>query len=644
MAPDSPRCLRPVIRDGLPMSFFTGFINGASNRSLDRTMRILMKRALNSPYWLAAAIAVMTFAVYLPSLRNDFVEWDDSTYIIENPFIRSFNMTFLRRAFFEFYASNWHPLTWVSHALDYAIWGLNPLGHHLTSIILHAINTFIVVLLIIRLVQAKKETAVIGQSVFSDERAVFITGGVAGLLFGLHPLHVESVAWIAERKDLLCALFYLLSITWYIRYLRVEEDEVFQRHSISIFLRKQYLFALGFFVLALLSKPMAVTLPIILLIVDWYPFRRIQSLKTFWNAFLEKLPFFVLSITSSIFTVLAQRAGGAITSVEVTPISTRVFVAAKSLVAYAWKMIAPLNLIPYYPYPENMSPLSFEYILAITLVVGITIICAMIAKKKKQNLLLSVWSYYVISLLPVIGIIQVGGQSMADRYMYLPSIGPFFLMGLVVAWGLMKINALQQGRLIIMVMSAATALFLITSLSYLTFEQMAIWRNSIDLWNYVIEKETEKVPLVYYSRGISLKKMGQRVKAGEDFDMAIALDRSYYRAYNHRGMLYGEDGSLDKAIEYFNKSIAINPNYANAYANRGFTFAIKGQYDKALDDFNKAIELDQNFSNAFFSRGNVYLRTGDKQLAILDLQKACDLGNDNGCRALQGISQGLHSE
>jgi len=258
--------------------------------------------------------------------------------------------------------------------------------------------------------------------------------------------------------------------------------------------------------------------------------------------------------------------------------------------------------------------------------------------------LLSVWGYYGISLLPVIGIIQVGGQSMADRYAYLPSIGPFLLMGLFVAWGLIKMHTLQRLRLNIMVMTAATALFLLVSLSYLTFVQIAIWRNSIDLWNYVIEKDTEKDPLVYYSRGIALKKMGQRVKAGEDFDMAIVLDRSYYRAYNYRGILYGEDGSLDTAIEYFNKSITINPKYSKAYANRGFTYALKGQYDRALEDFKRAIELDQYFANAFFSRGNVYLRTGDEKLAILDFQRACDLGNDNGCSALHRLSQGLHFE
>jgi len=607
-------------------------------------MRILMNRAPNSRYWLAAAIAVITFAVYLPCLRNEFVEWDDSTYVVENPFIRSLNMTLLKRAFFEFYASNWHPLTWISHALDYAMWGLNPIGHHLTSVILHAVNTFLVVLLIMRLMEALRGTTAIGRSVFSEEKSAFITGGVAGLLFGLHPLHVESVAWVAERKDLLCALFFLLSMTWYIKYIRAEENESVQRHSRPAVLKPHYLLSLGFFVLALLSKPMAVTLPAILLIVDWYPFKRIRSLKTFWLAFLEKLPFLALSLVSSILTVLAQSAGGAITSVEIAPLSTRMLVAANSLVAYVWKMIVPLDLIPYYPYPENIAPFSSEYLLPIALIVGITVTCAMLAGKRRQNLLLAVWVYYIVCLLPVIGIIQVGGQSMADRYTYLPSIGPFFLMGLIAAWGLMKMNSLTQGRVNITVMSAVIALFLLTSLSYLTFEQMAVWRNSIDLWNYVIEKETEKVPLVYYSRGISLKKTGQRVKAGEDFDMAIALDRSYYRAYNHRGMLYGEDGSLDTAIEYFDKSIAINPNYANAYANRGFTYALKGQYDRALDDFNKAIELDQNFPNAFFSRGNVYLKTGDEKLASLDFQKACDLGNDNGCRALNRLNQGLHSD
>ena len=607
-------------------------------------MRILMKKGQNSRYYLAVAIAIISFLAYLPSLRNGFVEWDDSTYVAENPFIRSVNMNFLRRAFFEFYASNWHPLTWLSHALDYAIWGLNPFGHHLTNIIFHAVNTFLVVILIMRLIAARNGTAGMEQTVFSDNRAVLIAGGVTGLLFGLHPLHVESVAWVAERKDLLCALFFLLSMISYIGYIRVEGRGTVQENSISRFHDRQYLFAFGFFVLALLSKPMAVTLPVILLIVDWFPFERIESFRTFRPALLEKLPFLALSFLSSILTILAQKAGGAMASAEVTSLSTRVVVAAKSLIAYVGKMLVPLNLIPYYPYPQNVPLLSLEYLLPIAVVIGITAICAVIAMKRKQKLLLSIWGYFLISLLPVIGIIQVGGQSMADRYTYLPSIGPFLLAGLAVAWIMVKVGALNQLRLITTVVGATAVFFLLISLSYLTVRQITIWRNSIDLWNYVIEKEKEMVPLAYYSRGVALKKMGQRVKAGEDFDMVIALDPSYYRAYNYRGVLYGEDGSLDKAVEYFDKSIAINPSYASAYANRGFAYAIIGQYDKSLEDFNKAIELDQHFANAFFSRGNVYLKTGSTQLAVLDFQKACDLGNDNGCQAVHRINEGFHPE
>ena len=175
-----------------------------------------MKRTQKHTYYLAACVSIITFAVYLSSLHHDFVEWDDAQYVTENPHIRSLNMAFIKWAFFDFHASNWHPLTWISHAVDYAIWGLNPLGHHLTNVVLHAADTFLVVLLIVRLVNASKETSKKnGSSGFLDERTILITGGVTGLLFGLHPLHAESVFWVAERKDVMCALFFLLSITMY---------------------------------------------------------------------------------------------------------------------------------------------------------------------------------------------------------------------------------------------------------------------------------------------------------------------------------------------------------------------------------------------------------------------------------------------
>ena len=221
-----------------------------------------VNRAQNVKYLFAGAVALATFLMYLPALRNGFVEWDDGSYVLENHHIRSFDAAMFKWAFFNFYASNWHPLTWISHAVDYALWGLNPLGHHLTNIILHAVNTFLVVVLAVRLLEAYRErTALSGRPSFLNDRAILIAGGTTGLLFGLHPVHVESVAWVAERKDLLCALFFLLSITAYTKYAGSKESGVGSPGSEDqgqaearlgkAFINKHYLFALGFFVLAL---------------------------------------------------------------------------------------------------------------------------------------------------------------------------------------------------------------------------------------------------------------------------------------------------------------------------------------------------------------------------------------------------------
>jgi Tfp pilus assembly protein PilF len=626
-----------------------------------------VKRTQNVKYYLAGTVALITFIVYLPVLQNDFIRsWDDAAYIIENVHIRSLNPALFKWSFFDFYESNWHPLAWISHAADYAFWGLNPMGHHLTNIILHALNAAVAVLLVIGLLETARARAPRnGLPAFLNERTILIAGGTTGLLFGLHPLHVESAAWVAERKDLLCALFFLLSVIMYTKYVSGADDEGINNRA-SRFFNKRYLAALGLFILALLSKPMAVTLTVVLLMLDWYPFNRIQSFKTFLSALIEKLPFIALSLISSILTILAQRAGGAIQSTEVAPAPTRLLVAARSLIAYLWKMIWPVNLVPYYPYPKNPSLLSLGYLLPIVLVIGITIACLMTVKKRK--LWLSVWCYYFTTLLPVLGIVQVGGQSMADRYTYLPSLGPFLIMGLGTAWISKKINAVKSRGLIIKGFSVVTAVLVVAALSSLTVRQIGIWKNSINLWSRVIEKDPERVPMAYYYRGAVFEKRGQYAQAIEDyaraielypsyteaysnrgavfekigqFDKAIddynratALNPSYYMAYNNKGTLYGKEGLFDRALESFNQTIAINPDFADAYYNRGLTYVYMGRYGNALEDYNKAILLNQNDATFYLDRGKLYLVTGKHELAMADFRKACDLGNKDGCNAL----------
>jgi tetratricopeptide (TPR) repeat protein len=631
----------------------------------------MMDRTRKVKYGLAFLVSLATFALYLHALHNDFVALDDDAYIFENPHIRSFNIAFLRWAFLDFYASNWHPLTWMSHALDYALWGLNPLGHHLTNILLHAINTFIVVILAMRLREALTwTTEQKGPAAFLRERAVLVTGGITGVLFGLHPLHVESVAWVAERKDLLCAFFFLLSIMFYSKFVRMLANGAARKDPASRFFYRHYLAAGGFFVLALLSKPMAVTLPVVLLILDWYPFNRIQSLKTFRFAFVEKLPFIALSLASSILTVYAQSAGRAIVPITFVPLSIRLLVAAKSLVSYLWKMAVPLNLVPFYPYPENASLLAGKYLLAIACVVLITVICSALAKK--QKLWLSGWGYYVITLLPVIGIVQVGGQAMADRYTYLPSLGPFLITGCSVAWLFDSMNASQK-RWIPAVRSIGVAAIVLASVlsAYLTFQQIGVWKNSLVILNYILDKEPRNSPHVYLYRGMALEKAGKLERALDDYNQAIALDPSYSEAYDNRGLLYQKKGQVNNAIEDFSKSILLDPSsgkayfnlgvihaetglfdqaiedfnhsltrdpaFADAYANRGIAYALSSRQGMALADFNKAIELNERSRDVYFNRGKLYYTIGQKDLALADFQKACDLGDTSGCDTLRDL-------
>jgi protein O-mannosyl-transferase len=573
-----------------------------------------MQRIRHTKYYLAALAALVTCLVYLTALQNGFVNWDDDLGIYNNPYIRSWDAAFFRWAFFDFYENNWFPLTRISHALDYTFWGLNPLGHHLTNIILHAVNTFVVMILIVKLLDTVKERTARNESLsFLNDRTTLVAAGVTALLFGLHPVHVESVAWVSERKDLLCALFYLLSIMTYVKFAGSQGSEVRSRQSAvdsrqskgegvdkagwkNIFMNKHYLLSLGFFVLALLSKPMAVSLPLVLLILDWYPFDRIQSLKRLRAACAEKLPFVAFSLISSVIILLAQER--AMASMESVPLPTRVLVATHALVAYLGKMVFPADLAPLYPYPKTASLMSAEYFLPLVLVAGITAGCIM--SIRKNRMWLSAWGYYGATLLPVVGIVQVGMQSMADRYTYLPSLGPFLIAGLSAAWVAEMVKKIQRFTPLVKIACAGGALVLFFLMTSVTIKQIGIWKNGFILWNYTISKGFESAA-AYNNRGLSFVEMGQQEKAIEDFDRAIALDSRFPFAYN----------------------------------NRGVALYKMGQLDGAMKDLNTAISLNQNNASAFRHRGFVYLKIGQTEAAVADLKKACVLGDGFACQSVR---------
>lgn len=551
--------------------------------------------------WAAASVvACITFLVYLPALRNDFINLDDKVLVYENPHIKSIDLRFLRWAITDVSTGLWYPMLWLSFALDYTMWGLNPAGYHLTNIIFHAVNTFLVFILVVRLLGAG------GYSKENLQKSV-IAGIVTALLFGVHPMRVESVAWIAERKDVLYAFFYLLSLFVYLRYTSVKS-------------KKYYLLCLIFFVLSLMSKPMAVSLPVVLLILDFYPLKRLGSGKLS-GVLIEKLPFFLLSLLLSAATVWIHPLKGGMQAedLEIYSPQARIFAAVRLYLFYLMKIILPFNPAPIYPPLLRSGLFSFEGLGAFIGVTGLILFSIWLFKRNKM--LSSVWFYYLATLFPVMG--QVGAQSMASRYTYLPSLGPSLLIGIGAAT-LLERYLRKQHRFILI-----TALLLLISMFVIeTARQIGIWKDPITLWSHEIKRfpaSASRHEVLYYNRGAAYYKLGDYRHAIEDLNKAARFKPQGPGVYTIRGNVYGELGNYGQAIEDYSKAIEIKPGDAKVYHNRGFNYSRLGDYRSAIEDFNKTIELDPQSAVAYNSRGIVYSRLGDYRSAIKDFNKAIEI-------------------
>jgi len=556
----------------------------------------------HSKWIIVLLLFILSFLVYLPTLEYGFV-WDDDVYVVRNVRIYSLNAKSLAWMATGFTAGNWHPLTWFSHALDYAFWDLDSGKHHLLNLILHGLNTALVFILIMTLLSRIASPA-------RDASWNLIAGGVTSLLFGLHPLHVESVAWVAERKDLLCAFFYILSILSYICYVF---SQVKRRR------RVWYGITLILFVLALMSKPMAVTLPFILLLLDGYPFNRfkLDLSKSNLRVLIEKIPFLVLSICSGILTLLAQHSGGAIRTFEQLTLDVRLLNALRVLMFYLGKMGFPYKLVPFYP----VTVLShWGYLFYGILVVLITGLCVRMAVKKRY-IWLVVWSYYLITILPVLGIIQVGGQIAADRYTYLPSLGPFLLFGVITAWtweraSFSRFNKVVKGLLLISIF-----LVVLTS-AFLTRQQIEVWRNPENLWGRVNSVFPGVVQEAYFNLGVHYNENDRVDEAIEQFKKVIEINPRYAIAHNNLGIAYTKKGMLDKAVYEYEQALAINPRHERAHYNLGVVYFKQGDFDRAIDKYKSTLKINPNHAKAYCNLGNAYNKKGLWENAITEYKNA----------------------
>jgi protein O-mannosyl-transferase len=570
-------------------------------------------------YKLLAVCGVLLLAVGLvfgQTICHDFVNYDDDNYVYENPHVtHGLTAQDIAWAFTSKYAGNWHPLTWISHMLDYQIYGLSPGGHHLTNVLLHAataISLFLVLL---------KMTGDLWPSAF------------AAAAFAIHPLRAESVAWVAERKDVLSGLFFMLTLAAYLGYVR------------RPFSPTRYLLVIVFFTLGLMAKPMLVTLPFVLLLLDYWPLGRMTLnvsrtlrvrsqhaecveylgpsrhtecagyLHSSFNLMLEKVPLLVLAVASCAVTLWAQSS--AIEPSEFLPLSLRLGNAAFSYIAYLCQFFYPVGLAVPYPHPE--SALSAWKVAGALLILA-AISGGAIAWRRRYPYLFVGWFWYLGMLVPVIGLVQVGGQAMADRYTYLPQIG----LCIGAAWGIARACGSWPHRRL---MCGGVAALVLVILILCAWRQTSYWRNSETLWTHALACTSQNY-VACNNLGKILSETDRPQEAIEYLQQALSLLPNYPGAYYNLGVALARTGRLPEAIESYKHAIRVNPGFAKAYYNLGLALVQAGSPGEAIEAYEQALHLDPNLYVVHNNLGNILLDAGRVPEAIDRFQKALALNPD----------------
>src|SRR6059036_2556697 len=488
--------------------------------------------------WLAPLlIALITFAAFLPALQNQFVNWDDKDNFLDNPHYRGLGWTHLRWMWTT-HLGHYIPLTWMTLGLDYLLWGMNPLGYHLTNLLLHAANAVVFFFVVRRILTL----ALLGAS----ERglALAVSAGFAALVFAIHPLRVESVAWATERRDVLSGLFYLLTILMYLRAREREERG-----------RGWYWGAVAVFVLALLSKSMVVNLPIVLLILDVYPLRRLGGAMGWWSAparrvYVEKIPFVLLAAVASAVALMAQLSHDTMVSVVQLSALGRLAVSMYGLSFYLWKTVAPVNLSPLYELPPTVNPWAPPFLLSYGVVVAITAI--VLAFRRRVPGLPAAWVAYVVVLLPVLGIFQSGPQIAADRYTYLAGLGWAILAGagLLSCWRSSRRSKTGTPATWLL---TGIALCVVVGLGVLTWSQAKVWRDSERLWAHTLAIDPDS-PLAQNNFGYELYRQGKLAEAIEHYRQALQIKPDYALTHTNLGLALIRQGKLAEAFEHLQQA------------------------------------------------------------------------------------------
>ena len=549
-------------------------------------------------------LTLVTAAAFWQLPAHDFITIDDNVYVTNNAYVDAgLTARSIRWAFTTMKAEFWHPLTWLSLMADSQIFGGSPAGFHLTNLLLHIINTLLLFFFL------RKATGKLWQS------------GFAASLFALHPLHVESVAWIAQRKDVLSTFFWLLALLCYAYF--VEKPN-----------RSRYGWVLLFFIFGLMSKPMLLTLPFTLLLLDYWPFRRFQfegSIRSFvraiWPYIQEKLPFLGIAAAGAIVTYMAQKYGGGLNSLNPYPLSDRIANALISYGSYIWKMIWPQNLAFFYPFP---SKLPIWQLTAAIIILAVITICALKSINNRPYIIVG-WLWYLGTLAPVIGLIKIGDFSMADRYTYVPLTGLF----IILAWGLPDLLEKWRYRTVALGLSA----ILVTgSFAALTWCQTRYWSNSNTLYIHAL-KVTRDNFLAHYALGDILAAEGKMDLAIDHFEKAVGARPEKATLRNMLGRALASEGKFNEALDHLTTTLQIKPDFAEAHYNIAITLVAKYRYAEAIGHFSEALKLnlklnpirktsDSEELSLHFELGNTYENQGKLEEAIEQYTSALSIPSE----------------
>ncbi len=524
----------------------------------------------NWSFLICLTLTLVTLAVYFQVHNFKFMTFDDFDYVYKNPNIQN-GITFksIQWALTARYALNWHPLTWLSHMLDWQLYGSNPAGHHLTNLIFHIANALLLFLVL------KRMTNAIWQSAF------------VAALFALHPLHVESVAWVAERKDVLSTFFWILTMWAYLRYVK--------HPGVVRYLMTMLVFALG-----LMAKSMLVTMPFVLLLLDYWPLDRIKRVdwKTISQLILEKIPFVILSAASAVLTFIAQQSGGVVVSLAGLSLKYRIYIAFISYIEYIRMMIWPAGLAFFYPHPGPNVSVSYALI-SVVLLLAITVLVILFAKNHRY--LFTGWFWYLGTLIPVIRFVQIGEQAMADRYTYITLTGLF----IIIAWGLPELLEKLPHRKFILWTSS---LIVLSALTVCTYFQTQYWKDTITVCQRALAVTNDNCN-AHFCMTKELLEQGRIDEAIWHNTQALRIKPDYIDALSGLGAALHQAGRVDEAVVYYKKAIEIDPRTFEANANLGVVLASRGKFAEAAEHYEIAMKtmdtprVHRNYAAALFNLG-----------------------------------------